>query len=174
MYSSAVAPRSDGFTFVELVTVIVLMSIISLAGVEIIRYTAEAYSKMLGRQTLGNTARIAIDRISRELRGALPGSTRTANNCIEFMSINAAGNYLDLPVESSASSFQAMPLNPGQGDENGRIAVYPVGNGVYDPTSNILSAAATVSLPDGNNEIMVSMSSSHRFPFFSAGSCATG
>ena len=170
MYASAVAPRSDGFTFVELVTVIVLMSIISLAGVEIIRYTAEAYSKMLGRQTLGNTARIAIDRISRELRGALPGSTRTANNCIEFMPIN----YLDLPVESSASSFQAMPLNPGQGDENGRIAVYPVGNGVYDPTSNILSAAATVSLPDGNNEIMVSMSSSHRFPFFSAGSCAAG
>jgi len=154
----------DGFTLIELVTVIVLMSIVSLAGVEIIRYTADSYDKMMGRQTLGNSARIATDRISRELRAALPGSARVANDCIEFIPINAAGNYLDIPVETAATSFQAVPLNPGQAAATGRVAVYPVSSSVYNLANNILSGNATVGAPDGNNEIMVSMAVAHSFP----------
>lgn len=156
-----------GFTLIELVVVIVVMSIVSLAGVEIIRATAKTYDKMLGRQKMGNSARLAVDRISRELRHALPGTVRVDNPCLEFIPINAAGTYIDVPVEVSASSFQAIPLNPGQGSTQGRVAVYPVIGNIYDLANNVLSASATIGAPDVNNEIKVTLSSSHQFPFYS-------
>jgi len=154
----------NGFTMIELVVVIVLMSIISLTGVEIISFTLKSYEKMIGRQSLGNSARIAVDRISRELRGALPGSARVSGACLEFIPINAAGTYLDLPVVATGTSFQAIPLNPGQAGASGRVAVYPIGNNAYDLSSNVLSAVATVGVPDGNNEIKVTLSATHQFP----------
>ena len=155
---------SRGFTLVELVVVIVLMSIVSLAGVQIIGFTADSYEKMLGRQTLGNSARIAVDRLSREIRHGLPGSVRVSGSCLEFIPINAAGSYVDLPVEASAVSFKAVPMNQGQGSSAGRVAVYPIGSNVYDLSGNVLSNAATISAPDINNEIAVSMAASHQFP----------
>jgi len=156
--------REGGFTMIELIIVIVLMSIISLAGVEIISFTVQAYEKMSGRQTLGHSARVATDRISRELRSALPNSARVSGSCLEYIPINAAGSYIDLPVEVSAVTFQAIPFNAGQESSSGRVAVYPVGTSVYNLGSNTLSGSATLTGPDVNNEIQVTMSASHRFP----------
>ncbi|MFT7685423.1 MAG: MSHA biogenesis protein MshO [Candidatus Azotimanducaceae bacterium] len=154
----------SGFTLIELVMVIVLMSIISLTSIEIINFTVTAYDKSLGRQTLGNSARIATDRISRELRSALPNSARVSGSCLEFIPINAAGSYVDLPVGISSASFQAVPFNAGQESASGRIAVYPMDASTYDLSSNIVSAAATLGSPDVNNEIQVSLVASHQFP----------
>ena len=159
--------RQRGFTLIELVVVIVLMSIISLAGIESIRFTAEAYGKMSGRQTLGNSARVAIDRMSREIRQALPTSARVSGDCIEFIPINAAGRYLDLPVEASSNTFKAVPLNPGQSSTTGAVAVYPVVSNVYDSSSKLLSASASVGAPDIDNEVTVTMSRPHQFPYHS-------
>jgi MSHA biogenesis protein MshO len=161
---------AQGFTMIELIMVIVLMSIISLASIEIINFTVQAYDKTLGRQTLGNSARVATDRISRELRSALPNSARVSGNCLEFIPINAAGSYIDLPVEAGAATFQAIPFNAGQESATGRTAVYPVDTRVYNLSSNILSGASTLGLPDVNNEIQVTLVASHQFPNHSPGS----
>jgi len=159
-----VTHHTRGFTLIELVTVIVLMSIVSMAGVEMIRYSASAYERLLGRQGSGNSARIAVDKISREMRQALPGSARVSGSCVEFIPIIAAGNYLDLPVANSAASFKAVPLINGQGGVSGRIAVYPVGDNAYDLSTGVLSASATIGTPDINNVVTVTMNASHQFP----------
>jgi len=159
--------KKDGFTMIELITVIVLMSIISLAGVEIIAFTVQAYEKMTGRQMLGSSARVATNRISRELRSALPNSARVSGDCLEFIPINAASRYIDLPVEASAATFQAIPFSAGQESESGRIAVYPMSANVYDLSGNTVSDSATLTLPDMNNEIQVTMSTNHQFPHHS-------
>ncbi|MBV1879275.1 MAG: prepilin-type N-terminal cleavage/methylation domain-containing protein [Pseudomonadales bacterium] len=164
---SSIANR--GFSLIELVVVIVLMSILSLAGVEIIGYTADAYASMLGRQTLGNSARIAVDKMSREIRQGLPASARVVSSCVEYIPIAAAGSYLDLPVEASAISFQAVPMNNGQGAVTGRVAVYPISNSLYDLSNNVLSGAATLSTPDTDNQITVTLASSFQFANHSPG-----
>lgn len=157
-----------GFTLIELIIVIVLMSIVSIAGVEIINATSESYDKMLGRQKMGNAARLAVDRISREMRHALPETARVANTCIEFIPINAAGSYIDIPVESSALSFQVVSLNTWESSVQVRVAVYPVVNNVYELSSTgVLSGTASLGPVDINNEIKVTLASLHQFPLHS-------
>ncbi len=154
-----------GFTVIELVIVIVLMSIVSLAGVEVIRQSSEAYASMSNRQSLGNSARLAVERMSRELRGALPGSARTNSNCLEFIPITVAGRYFTVPVESAAASMQVVPVSADLQSVTGRIAVYPVGSNVYDLTTNLLSPVAGFGASDGNNVSPLSWTGNHSFPY---------
>ena len=156
----------SGFTLVELVVVIVLMSLVSLAGVEMIRYSTDGYQKMSSRQALGSASRIAVERISRELRSALPNSVRVngGGSCLEFIPIRAAGTYLDLPVDSAAASFKSAALNPGQEAESGRVVVYPLNTGrVYNAASGVMSGLATLSAADAGNIVTVTMAGSFQF-----------
>ena len=160
-----VVKSEKGFTLIELVIVIVLMSIVSLAGVEVIRQSSEAYLKMSNRQVIGNSARLSLERLSRELRAALPGSVRTNTNCIEYIPISVAGRYFTLPVETAGSSMQIVPVASELQSQTGPIAVYSVGASPYDASENILSPTASIGVPDGSNVSEVSWSGSHGFPF---------
>lgn len=154
-----------GFTLIELVVVIVLMGIISIAGTGIIRNSSEAFSKMTGRQAIGSAARVTIERVTRELRSALPNSVRVnaSNTCFEFLPVNAAGTYITLPVSASATTFVSARMNPGLDAATGRVAVYSLSDDVYDTTEGMLSPAATLGAPNANNEIVVTMASAYQF-----------
>jgi MSHA biogenesis protein MshO len=159
--------KSDqsGFTLIELVIVILLMSIVSLAGVEVIRQSSEAYLKMSNRQVIGNAARLSVERLSRELRAALPGSVRTNTNCLEYIPIRVAGRYFTLPVETSGTTMQIVPVAAELQSETGSIAVYPVGASPYDTSTNVLSPTATIGAPGSGNVSEISWTGSHGFPF---------
>lgn len=157
--------RSDGFTVVELVIVIVLMAIVSLAGIEVIRQSSEAYLDMSNRQNLGHSARLSVERMSRELRTALPGSVRANSSCVEFIPITVAGRYFSLPVDSAGTSMEVVPVSTDLQSQTGRVAVYPVGANVYDLSVDLLSPEASFSPPDGNNVSTLSWTGSHSFPF---------
>lgn len=90
------APHQSGFTLIELITVIVILSIIATIGTGFVVKTTESYQRTQTRALLVNTARQALERMTRQLRGALPYSVRITNggNCAEFMPIAAGGNYL--------------------------------------------------------------------------------
>lgn len=89
--------RSSGFTLIELITVIVLLSILATIGTGFVVRTTEAYQRTQTRALLVNTARQALERMTRQLRIALPYSVRVTNSgsCLEFMPIAAGGNYFD-------------------------------------------------------------------------------
>lgn len=107
---------SVGFTLIELVAVIVILSILATIGTGFVVKTTEAYQRTQTRALLVNTARQSIERMTRQLRGALPYSVRPTNNgsCIEFMPIAGGGNYFD-PVPDvgnqapDASTIEASP-----------------------------------------------------------------
>lgn len=153
-----------GFTLIELIMVVVLMSIIAMAGIQIIGTSADAYARLSGRQTMSNSARLAVEKISREVRTALPGSARISGACLEFIPVITAGKYIDLPLSSAATSFKAIAFAPGSGTPTGRVSVYPIAANPYDLSENLISAVATTSVPDVDNEITVTMGSSHQFP----------
>lgn len=168
-----------GFTLVELVIVIVLLSIMSLVSVRFIANFAQGYVDTSRRQNMADVTQLAIERIGRELRNALPNSVRIRNDanasCIEYLPVLGASSYSDLPVATAANSFSAVPL--GAGAINGwsagdplYAAVYPItGTNLYTLTGTSMlvqlgNAAQFISDQSSGAEITVAMSGNHQFP----------
>lgn len=87
----------SGFTLIEMVVVIVILAILATIGTGFVVQTTEGYQRTQSRALLANTARQALERMTRQLRMALPNSVRVLNggSCIEFMPIVAGGNYFN-------------------------------------------------------------------------------
>lgn len=97
----AVHPHSktQGFTLVELIIVVVLLGIVSIGTFAYLGFGAQIFSDVVGREQLSAQSRFAIERLNRELRNALPLSPRVHNSgsCIEFFPIHASSAYLQIP-----------------------------------------------------------------------------
>lgn len=110
--------QQGGFTLVELVMVIVLLGVVGIGMSSLISTSVQAYVDVARRDDLTQQGRYAVERMTRELRNALPGSVRIGSSgganpiqCLEFVPIVAASSYLDLPVTSAASSFEAVDFD---------------------------------------------------------------
>lgn len=116
-------PRADmqnsperGFTLVELIAVMVILSVIATIGVGFVVRATESYQRTQTRALLVNAARQSVERMTRQLRGALPYSVRLTNadQCLQFMPIAAGGNYFD-PVpdqQNGAAGSEVIAASP--------------------------------------------------------------
>lgn len=108
-----------GFTLVELIAVIVILSILATIGTNFVVQATESYQRTQTRALLVNTARQAMERMTRQLRIALPYSVVPVNSdsCIKFLPIAAAGNYFN-PVRdikndpTGIASLEPIPASP--------------------------------------------------------------
>ncbi len=160
-----------GFTLVELVIVIVVMAILSFGTVQFILNSSEAYSDAGRRDRLGSSGRIAIEKMAREVRNALPNSARVGelggDYCLEFIPVLAGSDYVSVPVMSASSGFPSVPF--ATAPVVGRAAVYPIdGSSIYtvgvvpaviSPTLSTASAALV-----STGVVSVSFDSAHQFP----------
>jgi MSHA biogenesis protein MshO len=157
------ASLQRGFTLVELVTVIILLGILSMGTVQFISDSSTGLASTMSRTKLAGDARSAIDRISLSLRDALPNSVRVAGGCIEFTPIVTATTYITLPVTAAASSFQVAAFDPLPAAGGLRAVVYP-SDAVYTLGSpGVISETVSLSAPDVNNEVTVTLAASHQF-----------
>jgi MSHA biogenesis protein MshO len=157
--------RIDGFTLVELVVVIAVMGILSIGAVAFITDASDGYASTVRRTELGSTMRLAAERMTRELRNALPNSVRVSGNCIEFVPTEGGSSYLNLPVSIAATGFDVVaPIDPSM--NGARIAVFPDSPGaVYALTEpGVVSPPANFAPPDANNVVRVTLTAGHRFP----------
>lgn len=152
-----------GFTLVELVVVMVVLGILSIGTVQFLTDSSDGYAATVSRSELATSTRFAVNRVATEVRDALPNSIRISGTCLEFIPIIAASTYLDLPLATAATSFQAVPLDPAAVPAGARTAVFPDTN-IYQLTSPAtVSPTVAVSAPNASNEVTVTMSSAHRF-----------
>jgi MSHA biogenesis protein MshO len=90
-------PRSGsaGFTLVELVTVIMLVGILGLVAWRNLSFPILAFDDSVRRGDAVGTAGLAVERIARELRLALPNSVRVSPDgaAVEFLRTSASGRY---------------------------------------------------------------------------------
>ena len=108
----------NGFTLIELITVIVILSILSVVGGGFMIQSAESYHQSVNRGKLIQKGRQAIEQITRQLRIGVPNSvTVSANNlCVEWLPVVSGGNYLDeLPDQdngaAATASINTAPLS---------------------------------------------------------------
>lgn len=105
-----------GFTLVELISVIVILSIISVIGTSFVVRTTQSYQQTQTRALIVNTARQSMERMTRQLRIALPFSLRltNGNSCLEFMPIAAGGNYFGVVPDTASlgAASATIPASP--------------------------------------------------------------
>ncbi len=154
--------RQQGFTLVELVIVIVLAGLIAVGSTLFIGQAVKGVTDTAERQKIAATSWIVSEKISRDLRRALPNSLRLGSssgftdNCIEFVPIVEGTFYRSIPVgvaESTAELFEFESYDAGQLASGDRLAVFPRDNiesyslASPGPISSPMSSIAAGSLP---------------------------
>lgn len=162
--------RSAGFTLIEAIMVIVITGILAGMVAVFITKPVEGYVASVRRAELTDNADVALRRLARDVRLALPNSLRVSGNCIEFIMTSAGGRYRD-PADGSAGgdflsytsaadvSFDVlgpMPNNPAiaAGDY---IAIYNLGPGFkpVDAYCSMDPANCPGGAPTGGNVALV-------------------
>jgi MSHA biogenesis protein MshO len=100
---------SAGFTLIEMIMVIVITGIIGAMVAVFIRAPVEGYVDAVRRAELTDQADVALRRISRDVRLALPNSLRVMNVAgvwyIEFIMTSSGGRYRDPADGSTGGDF---------------------------------------------------------------------
>lgn len=131
--------RQAGFTLIELIVVIVVLGAITAGTALYVVRSMEAYSDTVRRDQLTSGARIAVEKMTRELRNALPNSvsicpdpdgthprcnlTTNDTHCIEFFPVESGSSYDSVPRTAASISFAAIAYAAPQTPAH--VAVYP-------------------------------------------------
>ena len=173
--------KQNGFTLVEIIIVIAIMGIIGGLASLIIGRSLDSYAALERREHLQTSVRLAVERISRELRHALPHSicvhdgascVSTAQNRFYFVPVKASGRYQDRPgVYSSPPPIQRdrLPVSPLSRDRfdvlstnlanpldaaaNDWVVVYNINNtDIYNGINNVRQQISAVVQKDITND----------------------
>ncbi len=101
----------SGFTLIELVITIVVVGIIAGVLFPVIYYGAESYRQQVARTELMSRGRLALERMSREIRQAVPNTTRTgttavADDTLEFGTAVFVSKYVAISGGSAPFTLQ--------------------------------------------------------------------
>ncbi|MEH6358629.1 MAG: prepilin-type N-terminal cleavage/methylation domain-containing protein [Pseudomonadales bacterium] len=107
----APSKRSAGFTLIELVMVIVILSILAVGTTRYIVNSAQSFVVSAERAKLIATARVAVEKVARRLRNALPNSVRisTSGRCLEYFPV-LRGSATTSPVLPGTSSLSVSAI----------------------------------------------------------------
>ena len=147
------ANSAAGFTLIELIMVIVVLGTLSVGSMRFISDSAQGLVDTAERQALASTATIAVEKVLREVRRALPNSVRSfsdgGNRCLELVPILYSSEYVSIPTASAATSFDGIRFFNTVGTEQKFVAVYPTSTvSVYgtDPATLGAISASTVTV----------------------------
>lgn len=90
--------KQAGFTLIELIITIVVMAIMIMGIAGFVELGTKGYADTVDRQQLQNQARFVVEKLTREIRHAIPNSFEKTDQCISFYPIDYAGAYAVLPT----------------------------------------------------------------------------
>ncbi|RTR31236.1 PilW family protein [Shewanella atlantica] len=134
--------KSAGFTLVEMVMVIIILGILVLGVSSFVILGTRIFVESTSVDQVLSQSRFAVERMTREIRNAVPNSLRVSNTatvqCIEFVPIQSSASYIDLPIAPEAASKTGIIITPAMGINTAhRMLVYPL------TPAHIYSASST-------------------------------
>lgn len=121
--------KKNGFTLIEIISVITILGLLSVVGVNIVTTIVKGKANINLQSSLLVDAQFIVDRIKKQLQVALPNSYRISNGdrCLSFFPVVADGFYLNTVPDSSNTLPEDGRNNP--------LAISPYrimgGNAVY-------------------------------------------
>jgi MSHA biogenesis protein MshO len=112
--------QQRGFTLIEAVVVIVVLGVLATVVAVFIRAPVQAYADAVGRAEVSDQADLALRRMARDIRLALPNSVRVSadHSAVEFLQTKTGARYLSaedgvdgapvLNFQDPATSFVAL------------------------------------------------------------------
>lgn len=174
--------NQHGFSLIELITVIVILSIVTVLGSNFVVTSVDSYDRTQQRSKLINEGRQAIERITRQLRTALPNSLRvdpTNGLCVEFIPVTGGGSYIGPDYLVGGMSQQELPTVANGAVPPGAYSVTTapfdlnIGNALYFTTgamsvSELYTAAnpssrAAIGAVGSTGIVNIPLASPHRF-----------
>lgn len=171
-----------GFTIIEMVVVIILVSVLAALGGQFITSPLSGLLSVGGRIALVDAADVALLRLVRDVRRALPNSlVVTGGTTLQLMTTSDGARYRaggpggdadQLDFSAADGSFNTYTRLATGGATNPRLAIYPLGqagaNPFADPvvtpaTSTVDVTAAPVTVA-GATEFRVTINPPHLFP----------
>ncbi len=141
---------SSGFTLIELIIVMVLMTIVGATVAVFVRPAIDAYANTRDRASMGDMGDTALRRMVRDIRSAVPNSIRNPSEaCFELVPSVAGGRYRMGPNAANDARWVDTTQATTQFDVLSTLARQPVagdfivinnqnGNDVYVGTNRTM------------------------------------
>jgi prepilin-type N-terminal cleavage/methylation domain-containing protein len=143
-------PSSKGFTLIEIVVVIVILSIVSAITIKFLVDSMRIYTMTVNQKTLFDEGKLALERMCRDIRDAnsITGSTATS---VTFIRTNATGPGQDTPNETITYRLIGSNLEKVKASTPyviaGNVSAFTVTQGA----DNEIKLVITLSLGTGEN-----------------------
>ncbi|MCL1050071.1 type II secretion system GspH family protein [Shewanella abyssi] len=127
-----------GFTLVEMVTVVIILGILVLGVSSFLLFGTRIFIDSTSVEQVMSQSRFAIERMTRDIRNAVPNSIRVANGmsndgsawqCLEMMPITSSASYITVPLLPLPAANTATVMQGSDGallTENQFLLIYPL------------------------------------------------